>query len=103
MATAYLREYANIGNATAAQAPQEPALADQTITTSGTTAASSAFNAQTRLLAIATPAAQAVACLFSATRGATPTALITSLRLPANGLFFFNVYPGDKVALIDVT
>lgn len=103
MATAYLREYADVAAASRAQAPMEPALADQTITTSGTTAASAAFGANTRLIAISTPAAQAVAALFSATRGATPTALVTSLRLPANSVFFFGVYPGDKVALIDVT
>lgn len=103
MAQAIVREYADVALSTRAQAPSEPALADQTITTSGTSAASAAFGANTRLIAISTPAAQAVACLFSATRGATPTALTTSLRLPANSLVFFGVYPGDKVALIDVT
>ena len=105
MATAYLREYADIAHtfSKVAQAGAEPAIADQTITTSGTSAASSAFNANTRLIAISTPAAQAVCALFSATRGATPTALVTSLRLPANNVFFFGVNPGDKVALIDVT
>jgi len=105
MATAYIREYANgaavSGNLV--QAGAEPALADQTVTTSAASAASNAFNANTYLIAISTPAAQAVCCLFSATRGATPTALVTSLRLPANSIFFFGVRPGDKVALIDVT
>lgn len=105
MATAYLREYADIAHtfSKAVQAGAEPAIADQTITTSAVSAASSAFNANTRLLCISTPAAQAVACLFSATPGATPTALVASLRLPANSLVFFGVKPGDKVALIDVT
>lgn len=105
MATAYLREYADLAVTFSkyVQAGAEPAIADQTITTSGTTASSNAFNANTRLIAISTPAAQAVACLFSATPGATPTALTSSLRLPANSLFFFGVRPGDKVALIDVT
>ena len=100
MATAYLREYADIAVTYGkhVQAGAEPALADQTITTSGTSAASSAFNANTKLVAISTPAAQAVCCLF----GAAPTALTTSLRLPANSLFFFGVKPGEKVALIDV-
>ncbi len=103
MATAYLREYANISRTTAAQAPDEPALADQTITTSGTTAASAAFNASTHLLAISTPAAQAVGVQFSATPGAATAAVAGSLRLPANSVFFFAVRPGDKVSLIDVT
>lgn len=102
MATAYIREYSDVSLSSRAQAPSEPAQADQTITTSVASAASNAFGANTRIIAISTPAAQAVCCLFSATRGATPTALVTSLRLPANSLFFFGVYPGDKVALIDV-
>ncbi len=105
MATAYIREYADIAHtfSKTVQAGAEPAITDQTISTSGTTAASNAFNTNTRVIAISTPAAQAVACLFSATPGATPTALVTSLRLPANSMFFFGVKPGDKVALIDVT
>ena len=71
----------------------------KTITTSGTSAQSNAFNANTRLIAISTPAAQAVCALF----GDSPTALVTSLRLPANSIVFFGVKPGQKVALIDVT
>jgi hypothetical protein len=103
MATAFVREYADVSLTSRAQAPAEPALADQTITTSGTSAASAAFNTNTRTVFIATPAAQAVAVKFSPTPGATPTALVTSLRLPANSSFAFGVRPGDKVALIDVT
>lgn len=101
MATAYLREYANltITSNAAVQAPAEPGVADQTVSTSGTSAQSSAFNANTTLVAIATPAAQAVCCAF----GTNPTATTSSLRLAANGLFFFGVKPGHKVALIDVT
>ncbi len=101
MATAYIREYEDIPNVfgKAAQAPTEPGVADQTITTSGTAAVSAAFNAKTNLIAISTPATQAVACLF----GASPTALVTSLRLPSNSTFFFGVKTGQKVSLIDVT
>lgn len=105
MATAYIREYADIARtfSQSAQAPAEPMNVDQTIATSAVSAVSAAFGSGTRLLAISTPAAQAVACLFSGTPGATPVALVTSLRLPANSVFFFGVRPGDKVALIDVT
>jgi len=101
MATAYIREYADLAVTYAkyAQCGAEPAIADQTVTTSGTSAQSNAFNANTRIIAISTPAAQAVAALF----GDSPTALVTSLRLPANQLIFFGVKPGQKVALIDVT
>lgn len=105
MATAYIREYADIAVTFSkyVQAGAEPAIADQTVTTSGTSAASAAFNANTRLIAISTPAASAVSCAFSATPGATPTATTSNLRLPANNIVFFGVRPGDKVALIDVT
>lgn len=101
MATAYIREYADVAVTFGkyAQCGAEPAIADQTVTTSGTSARSNAFNANTRLIAISTPAAQAVCVLF----GDNPTALVTSLRLPANQIVFFGVKPGQKVALIDVT
>jgi hypothetical protein len=105
MATAYIREYANIAGAfgNLIQAGAEPAIADQTVTTSAASASANAFNANTNVIAVSTPAAQAVAIKFSATRGAAVTALVTSLRLPANSIFFFGVRPGDIVALIDVT
>lgn len=101
MATAYIREYADIGVTYGKymQAGAEPANADQTVTTSASSAQSAAFGAQTRMIAISSPAAQAVSCLF----GDNPTAAVTNLRLPANTVMFFGVKPGQKVALIDVT
>lgn len=103
MALVEIREYADVSPVIRGQIPQEPGLADQIITTSGTSAASAAFNANTRMIAVSSPAAQAVAYLVSATPGATPTALTTSLRLPANNLIYLGVRPGDKIAFIDVT
>lgn len=105
MAQVILREFGNTGSAygTNVQAPAEPALADQTISTSGVTASSAAFNTNTRIISISTAPAQACAVLFSATPGAAVTALTTSMRLPANSVFFFAVRGGDKVAFIDVT
>ena len=101
MATAYIREYADVAVTyqKVVQAGAEPAIADQTVTTSGTSAQSAAFDTNTRLIAIGTPAAQAVCCLF----GANPTATTSKLRLPANSIIYFGVVPGQKVALIDVT
>ena len=101
MATAYIREYADVAVTHSKYAPcgAEPAIADQTVTTSGASAQSAAFNTNTRLIVISTPAAQAVCALF----GDSPTALVTSLRLPANSMVWFGVKPGQKVALIDVT
>ena len=103
MGQAIVREYADVSRSTRSLAPDEPAQADQTITTSAVSAASAAFGANTRLISVSTPPGGAVGCLFSATPGATPTALITSLRLPGNSIVMFGVRPGDKIALIDVT
>ena len=101
MAIAYIREYAAMALSANGQ-PQcglEPAMADQVLTTSGTSAASAAFGTETTFVAISTPAAQAVCAVF----GSAPTATTTGLRLPANGVYFFGVAKGHKVALIDVT
>jgi len=100
MATVTFREYADLGVTYGKyiQAGMEPANADQSVTTSGTSAQSAAFNAQTRMIMVSTPAAQAVSLLF----GDNPTAVIGGLRLPAANVFFFGVKPGQKVAFIDV-
>lgn len=98
MAQVILREYANVGVQTRSLDMQEPANADQTLTSSAVSAQSAAFNAETRLITIST-VSTALAVAF----GKNPTALITSLRLPGNGLYKFAVRPGDKVAVIDVT
>ena len=100
MATAYIREYADIAVTFSkyVQAGAEPAITDQTVTTSASSAQSAAFNANTRLIAISTPAAQAVSVLF----GDNPTATTSNIRLPANNMFFFGVKPGQKIAFIDV-
>jgi hypothetical protein len=100
-----IREYANIAGVfgNAVQAPAEPAITDQTIATILTTSVpSAAFNANTRMIAVSTPAAEGVTCLFSATPGATPVADATNFLLPANSLFFFGVRPGDKVAFFEL-
>ena len=104
MATVIVREFADVSSTIRGQVPQEPKMADQAITTSASSAASSAFGASTRLLGVSTPAAGAVAYEVSATPGATPTAVANqSQRLPANSLVYIGVRPGDKIAFIDVT
>ena len=100
MSNVTIREYADLAVTYAkyAQAGAEPAIADQAVTTSGVSAQSAAFNANTRLVCIVTVTQVAVAF------GSNPTALITtSLRIPANSMVFFGVKPGQKVSLIDVT
>lgn len=101
MATVVIREYANIAfpSSAAVQAVQEPGLADQSVSTSASSAQSTAFNENTRLIAIATPASQAVAYVV----GDNPTALTSSLRLPANALVYLGVKKGQKIAFIDVS
>lgn len=100
-----IREYADVAvtYGKVVQAPAEPGLVDQTITTIVTTSVpSAAFGANTRMIALSTPAAEGVTCAFSATPGATPTASATTFLLPANSLLFFSVRPGDKVALFEL-
>jgi hypothetical protein len=102
VATAYIREYQDIGVTYAGkvvQAPAEPGIADQTVTTSATHAESATFNTLTRVVAVSTAAAQAHCIAF----GVSPVATTSNLRLPANSMFFFTVRVGDKLSLIDVT
>lgn len=99
MALVTIREYADIAQTSnkVVQAPAEPGT-DQSVTTSGTSAQSTAFGTDTTLVMVSTPPSQAVACVF----GLNPTALVTSPRLPAGQVFFFGVRKGYKVAFIDV-
>jgi hypothetical protein len=97
----FIREYRDIGITTAGkvlQAGAEPGAVDQAIATSGTAAQSAAFNVDTRIVAISTPAATAIACKF----GPNPTADATSLRLPADSVHLFGVQAGHKVSLLEI-
>jgi hypothetical protein len=96
-----IREYANLAVAfgNLIQAPAEPAIADQTITTILTTSVpSAAFNVNTRMIAVSTPAAEGVTCEF----GTAPVAEAGNFLLPGNSVFFFGVRPGDKVAFFEL-
>jgi hypothetical protein len=95
-----LREYSDLGvtYGKVIQAPAEPGIADQQITSGVGSTQSASFNANARIVAIATSATQAIAVKF----GANPTAsATTSQRLPPNSLTFFGVIPGHKVAVIE--
>jgi len=104
MATLYIREYVGIGAASNAtgigqallevQAGAEPAVTDQTVAISGSSAQSAAFNAKTYLVRIHTDSICSI--LF----GANPTAAATNARLAANQTEYFIVQPGQKVAVI---
>ena len=69
-------------------------MADQKVTVGASSAASSAFNALTRLLILTSD----VACQFSF--AASPTASATTGYLPADTPRSFGVVGGEKVAVI---
>lgn len=75
----------------------QPPLAEQKIAASGSSAASSAFNASTGLVRIHTDA------ICSIEFGAAPTASASTARMAAGATEYFMVTPGHKVAVINNT
>lgn len=95
MASLYITEYAGISiGANGAQAPEEPALAEQKLTIGAGSVQSAAFNAATQMVQLHTDA------ICSVKFGADPTATSASNRLPIDYRGFFGVNPGMKVAVI---
>ena len=97
MSILQITEYKEVGNEiTGIRLPvaQEPFLAVQQITISGTTAQSAAFNAETRYIRISGDVA------FRFRVGANPTALTTDTRMIADSAEYFGVLPGQKIAAI---
>ena len=77
------------------QVAMMPPLVDQTpITTSGTTAQSSAFSGDTKLIRAWCDTQSAIVI------GANPTATTNNLPLSAGSAEYFNVIPGQKAAFI---
>ena len=98
MSTLYIKEHAN--KPQMAGGPDiwaEPALAEQRVTVSGTSAQSAAFNAQTKFITITCDGIYSYLC------AADPTALTTSFRVPADQIISFAVTPGQKIAAITNT
>lgn len=86
--TVYLTEYATIlvgSQGSQVQVALEPPLADQTITSSGTAAASAAVNVTTRIVRVHT---DAIICVTS---GTAPTATAGMRRMPADSTEYFAV------------
>lgn len=102
MAVVYISEYSHVAsvdsprgpNGIAAQAPQEPALASQTVAITGSTTQSSAFNRDTTLLRVHADA------VCSIEIGSNPTATTSSKRLAAGQTEYFGVKSGMKLAVI---
>lgn len=96
----FLTEYRDIGRDTGSNfiaAGMEPSVAEQTITASGTSGTSAAFNAQTSFVMVH---AQEAVCLKWGT--GTPVAVTTAQRMAAGETRFYGVPAGRsfKVAVI---
>lgn len=98
MANAYIREYAGMAVQAAGmgiQAPQEPALATQTVSFT-TTTQSAALHANTKLVLVTADAAHNMVA------GASPSATATDYPLfTADTERFFGVKGGDKLSFYD--
>ncbi len=93
----YVTEYAEIGKDTLGRllsCAQEPALAEQKITISASSAQSAAFNANTRFVRLHTD----VAC--SVVFGSDPTATADSKPFTVGQTGYIAVTPGQKLAVI---
>lgn len=100
MAFIYVTEYrrqALDGVGRILPAGSEPSIAVQKIAITVGSVQSAAFNAQTGFVMINTDAPCSIAF------GQNPTADATKTRLPLDGIAYFGVNPGDKVAVITNT
>jgi hypothetical protein len=105
MATLYIAEYSNMATAASsmgpafvgAQCPQEPAVAEQTVSIGVSHAESSAFNANTRFIRVHCDA------ICSIVISASPVATASNKRLAANQTEFFGVSPGMSLSVITNT
>lgn len=100
MGSLYISEYAELAlakNGQVIQAGVEPALATQKVTTSGTSAQSSALNAKTRFIRVHTDAIVSIAF------GTNPTATANDARMTAGQTEYFAVQPGATYKLAAIT
>lgn len=101
MSTLYIREFSSMakvkGSNADLAAPQEPAVADQTVTVSGSHAESNAFNDDTRFIAITCDG------IFSYQIAVSPVATTSMLRVPAGNIIYLGVKPGMKISAITNT
>lgn len=74
-----------------------PPIAEQKLTVSGTSTQSAVFNTNTRMVALHTSEVCSVAF------GSNPTATVNTKRMAANTTEYFEVKPGDRVAVITNT
>lgn len=99
MAKIYITEHTepSLYNGGMKSVVQMPPLATQTLTSSGASQQSAAFNAKTRMIQVHTDG------IISLEFGSNPTVTTNSFRLAANTTVYFQVTPADKVAYITNT
>jgi hypothetical protein len=100
MATLYITEFrggTKDRNGFSLPVARLPAVAEQTVAIGGTSAQSSAFNADTELIRVHTDA------ICSILVGSNPTATATKMRLAAGQTEYFLVVRGSKIAVITNT
>ena len=110
VATLYVAEYrtmASVPSATnwapnAAQGPQEPSIAEQTLSITPSSTASSAFGGYTAIVRLNCDAVCSVVFSTAAqvNTGTLPAATTSNKRLAANQTEYFGVFPGQSVAVI---
>lgn len=98
MATLYITEFSELGfdllSNTLQNVPLTPPIAEQNVAITNSSVQSHAFNANTRLVLLATD----TACFLA--WGAAPVAVSTAHYFPANTTRLYGVIPGQKVAVI---
>jgi len=96
MATFYITEFANIGRDQGQGVPATPLppVAEQTLAIGAVSAQSGSFNPATNFIRAHADAACSIAV------GANPVAAAGNARMAANQTEYFQVRPGDKLAVI---
>lgn len=96
MTTLYIAEFSSLLNnvISGVDAALMPPLAEQTLTNTGSSAQSAAFNQATRIIRVHTDS------ICSIKVGPNPTATTSNIRLAVNQTEYFSVSPGDKLAVV---
>lgn len=101
MSVLYVTEFSHpeYDNANVVQIAREPMVTDQTVSISGSSGSSAAFNTLTNLVRLETDS------ICSVVFGTAPTAATTNRRMNANDVEYFGVPQGQsyKVAVISNT
>ena len=99
MTTLYISEFADFGRSTTetGQVAAQPPTNEQTVSLSGTSAASSAFKNNTRLVRLHTDS------ICSIEFGTAPTATTSTARMAANQTEYFTIPAGQSYKVAAIT